>query len=86
VPTPKPPTGPVHTPEPPPTAPQPKIPPHHPSVSTMPPYQKPSEQMVITDRIQKPVQYVDLRPKSYWWFWLLLAAGAGTLAWWISRT
>ena len=71
----------------PPTAPNPKIPPlHPPSVSTMPPYQKPSQQMVITDKIAKPAVYVDLRPKSHWWFWLLLAAVAATLAWWISRT
>jgi serine/threonine-protein kinase len=72
-------------PPPPPRAPTPR-PPSTSSKSSMPPYQKPPEQMVITDRIERPVQYVDLRPKSYWWFWLLLAIAAGTLAWWISRS
>src|SRR5262249_17916671 len=59
-------------------------PPPPPSVSSLPPYIKPPEHMVVTDRIQKPID-IDLRPRSYWWLWLLLVGAAIGLAWWVSR-
>jgi hypothetical protein len=79
-------TAPSPPPPPPPPAPPPPPPrpSARPSVSSLPPYIKPPEHMVVTDRIEKPTD-INLRPKSYWWLWLLVVGGAIAAAWWVSQ-